>query len=115
MWLITTTGFYSIVQKPGEKDLTIRSRVRKDLVALRDKYLQNMGEIVRNDNTDYRYRAKISHADLQRQQHRWFWTLIMIISKTLWQRSRATTGLMSIARSGRIFWFLKKRNYPDYQ
>jgi hypothetical protein len=64
MWLITTTGFYSIVKKPGEKHLTIRSRVRKDLVALRDKYLQNMGEIARTDNADYRYRARISHAEL---------------------------------------------------
>jgi hypothetical protein len=63
MWLITTAGFYSIVQKPGEKDLTIRSRVRKDLEALRDKYLPNLGEIVRNENTDYRYRAKVSQAD----------------------------------------------------
>jgi phage tail tube protein FII len=64
MWLITTTGFYSIVQKPGEKGLTIRSRVRKDLEALRDKYLPDLGEIVRNEKTDYRYRAKVSHADL---------------------------------------------------
>ena len=51
-------------EKPGEKDLTIRSRVRKDLEALRDKYLPDLGEIVRNDNTDYRYRAKVSHVDL---------------------------------------------------
>ena len=43
MWLITTAGFYSIVQKSGEKDLTIRSRVRKDLEALRDKYLPGPG------------------------------------------------------------------------
>jgi hypothetical protein len=64
MWLITTTGFYSIVQKPGEKDLTIRSRVKKDLEALRDKYLPDLGEIVRNENTDYRYRAKVSHVNL---------------------------------------------------
>jgi hypothetical protein len=64
MWLITTTGFYSIVQKSGEKDLTIRARVRKDLEALRDKYLPDLGEIARNDNTDYRYRAKVSPADL---------------------------------------------------
>ena len=63
MWLITTTGFYSIVQKPGKKDLTIRSRVRKDLEALRDKYLPDLGEIARNENTDYRYRVKVSHAD----------------------------------------------------
>jgi hypothetical protein len=64
MWLITTTGFYSIVQKPGEKSLTIRSRVKKDLEVLRDKYLPDLGEIVKNENTDYRYRTIISHAEL---------------------------------------------------
>jgi hypothetical protein len=63
MWLLTTTGFYSIVQKPGGKNLTIRSRVRKDLEALRDTYLQNMGEISRTDSADYRYRARVSHAE----------------------------------------------------
>lgn len=34
MWLMTTVGFFSIVRKPGETDLTVRARVRSDLEAL---------------------------------------------------------------------------------
>lgn len=29
MWLQTTIGFFSIVQKDGEPDLTVRARVRE--------------------------------------------------------------------------------------
>jgi hypothetical protein len=39
MWLITPTGFFSIVQKPSDEaadTLTVRARVRQDLVALRE-------------------------------------------------------------------------------
>jgi hypothetical protein len=64
MWLITNFGFFSIVQKRGDTDLTIRSRVRVDLEALREKYLPGLSEITRSDVTDYRYRAKVSPADL---------------------------------------------------
>jgi tRNA U38,U39,U40 pseudouridine synthase TruA len=64
MWLITATGFYSIVQKPGDSKLTIRSRVKKDLEALQKTYLPDMGKIANSDETDYRYRARVSHADL---------------------------------------------------
>ena len=31
MWLFTTVGFFSAVQKSGTDDLTIRARVRDDL------------------------------------------------------------------------------------
>lgn len=60
MWLITTFGFYSIVEKNdqrGSGNLTIRARVRADLEALRDKYLPDMGEIIETHNSDYRFRA----------------------------------------------------------
>ena len=39
MWLITPIGFFSIVQKSDDKtadSLTIRARVRSDLVALQE-------------------------------------------------------------------------------
>ena len=65
MWLITNFGFFSIVQKPGDTDLTIRARVRADLDALRKKYLPRLGEITKSDVTDYRYRAKVSRAELE--------------------------------------------------
>jgi hypothetical protein len=64
MWLITNFGFFSIVQKVGDRDLTIRSRVRGDLEILREKYLPGLGEVMKSAVTDYRYRARVSPADL---------------------------------------------------
>jgi 8-oxo-dGTP pyrophosphatase MutT (NUDIX family) len=61
MWLITPTGFFSIVCKPGDKQagmLTIRARVKSDLQALRDQCLPSLGTITENEGTDYPYRAK---------------------------------------------------------
>ncbi len=60
MWLITTIGFFSIVQKPGQQatgTLTVRGRVRADLEALRDRHLPSMGPIEADGGTDYKYRA----------------------------------------------------------
>jgi ADP-ribose pyrophosphatase YjhB (NUDIX family) len=60
MWLITPIGFFSIVQKPGDKQngsLTVRSRVRSDLVALKKHYLPGLGPIQEGKGTDYRFRA----------------------------------------------------------
>lgn len=67
MWLMTPFGFFSIVQKPDDKKagtLTIRARVNQDLEALRDKFLPNMGEIIANAGSDYRYRAKAPRAEV---------------------------------------------------
>jgi len=64
MWLITTTGFFSVVQKSGDTDLTIRSRVRADLEQLKERYLPGMGEIRDREGTDYRFRASVSHEEL---------------------------------------------------
>jgi hypothetical protein len=35
MWLLTNFGFFSIVQKKGTKNLTIRARMKVDLDELR--------------------------------------------------------------------------------
>jgi len=64
MWLFTETGFFSIVQKKGEKNLTIRSRAAKDLEQLRDNHLPGMGAIIKGGGTDYPYRATASHDDV---------------------------------------------------
>ena len=61
MWLITKFGFFSVVQKPGDSDLTVRSRVLEDLEQLREQYLPELGEIEEGKGTDYRFRAKASH------------------------------------------------------
>ena len=47
MRLITPTGFFSIVQKPGDvaaNTLTVRARVRQDLGALREQFLPGAGQ-----------------------------------------------------------------------
>src|SRR5690242_11051608 len=61
MWLITPTGFFSIVCKSGDMEagtLTIRARVKSDLQALRHEALPSLGAITENEGTDYPYRAK---------------------------------------------------------
>lgn len=62
MWLFTNFGFYSIVQKRGDRELTIRSRVKGDLEALSERYLPSLGEITEGGGSDYPFRAKASHA-----------------------------------------------------
>jgi 8-oxo-dGTP pyrophosphatase MutT (NUDIX family) len=67
MWIMTTIGFFSIVQKPEDKrddTLTIRSRVKSDLIALRDQYLPNLDAIVAYSGTDYQYRARAPRNDV---------------------------------------------------
>lgn len=67
MWLLTNFGFFSVVQKPDDGPagtLTVRSRVKSDLEALREKYLPSMGPIVAHAGTDYEYRAKASREAL---------------------------------------------------
>ena len=66
MWLMTTTGFYSVVQKHGEKDLTVRARVADDLDRLRERYLPELSATIATPEADYPYRATIAHADLAR-------------------------------------------------
>ena len=64
MWLATSFGFFSIVRKPREAHLTIRARVRGDLVALRERHLPSLGDIVEGGGTDYPYRATVAPEDL---------------------------------------------------
>jgi len=59
MWLMTTVGFFSIVRKPDETDLTVRARVREDLEALEKEYLPSLGPIIAGGGTDYPYRARV--------------------------------------------------------
>lgn len=69
MWLFTTVGFFSIVEKPieGAKTnapmLAVRSRVPGDLEALREKYMPELSEPIATPSGDYKFRASISHED----------------------------------------------------
>jgi hypothetical protein len=67
MWLISAVGFYSIVQKHwdvGANTLTVRSRVRKDLEDLRDRYLPTLGSVQEDRHADYRYRVQVPAAEV---------------------------------------------------
>lgn len=63
MWLVTTFGFFSIVQKKGTGHLTVRARVRSDLDRLRERYLPTLTPTYQKPGSDYLYRATVSHAD----------------------------------------------------
>lgn len=59
MWVFTTIGFFSVVRKPGETKLTVRSRVAADLDRLREHYLPTLSATVVNAGTDYPFRAQV--------------------------------------------------------
>jgi hypothetical protein len=61
MWLFTPLGFFSIVQKAGTNHLTVRSRVKGDLDALRSEFLPELSPTVGQAGTDYPWRATVSH------------------------------------------------------
>jgi 8-oxo-dGTP pyrophosphatase MutT (NUDIX family) len=58
MWLFTTLGFFSIVRKNGDNELTIRSRTHGDLLRLITTYLPDLGEPVNYEGTDYPWRVR---------------------------------------------------------
>ena len=61
MWLFTTIGFFSVVQKRGDLGLTVRARVASDLDRLREQYLPELSGTIRKAGTDYPFRATVSH------------------------------------------------------
>lgn len=66
MWtLMPSGGFISAVRKPEDESrgtITIRARVKVDLVELRDYYLPALGPIETGGGTDYAFRA-VAKAD----------------------------------------------------
>jgi hypothetical protein len=67
MWLLTTFGFFSIVQKSDDRGtgmVTVRARVRADLEGLRTRYLPGMGEIYATPEHDYGFRARVPKGEL---------------------------------------------------
>jgi hypothetical protein len=69
MWLITTSGFFSIVAKPGdaaESMLTVRGRAASDLDQLRERHLPELGPTIAGGGTDYPFRARAPKAAIGR-------------------------------------------------
>jgi hypothetical protein len=67
MWVIMPTGgFLSAVRKPedeGVGTLTIRARVKADLIELRENFLPALGPIQAGGGTDYGFRASAKADD----------------------------------------------------
>jgi hypothetical protein len=63
MWVATLAGFYSTVQKPGQRHLTIRSRERQDLENLKT-WIPKL-QILESKSLadDYEFRATASHEE----------------------------------------------------
>jgi hypothetical protein len=57
MWLLTPLGFFSVVRKPGDDFLTVRSRAAADLERLRARYLPSLTPTCTGAGTDYPHRA----------------------------------------------------------
>lgn len=55
MWILSTSGFYSVVQKPEDVPadmLTVRGRVRSDLANM------GLGKVISTPDADYRFRVR---------------------------------------------------------
>lgn len=79
MWLVTTFGYFSIVQKNSDRlsdTLTVRARVRSDLETLKQRYLPTMGPIESQGGADYPYRVKVKREELAGA----FWQAIMDVT-----------------------------------
>jgi hypothetical protein len=67
MWLVTTFGCFSVVEKPEDRGtgfVTVRARVRGDLESLRTKYLPELEETIATPERDYAFRARANKAAL---------------------------------------------------
>lgn len=68
MWMMTTIGFFSIVEKP-KGVICVRSRVKRDLERFRDAICCH-DPIVKNVMSDYRYRMEMSPRKFEREFYR---------------------------------------------
>ena len=112
MWLITPLGFFSIVCKPdNEKQgtLTVRSRLKSDLEALRENFLPSLGSIAEGAGTDYRFRAKAQRNDIGKALAQMVQNSTTTTSRTRWPTNKAKPGPGSMAGSGTFFMTCRKR------
>jgi len=63
MWILTPFGFFSVVQKEGDDNLSVRARVHSDLQNLIQQYLPKPQPIQTGGHTDYPYRIFVSHTE----------------------------------------------------
>ena len=63
MWLFTTIGFFSVVQKTGDLKLTVRARSAADLDRLRQQFMPGLSATSNKGGSDYPFRATVSRKD----------------------------------------------------
>ena len=69
MWLFTIYGFYSIAcatganGEPDPETIMIRARKRQHLENLKERFPAIAGDVLRTDDSDYRYRVVLLKAD----------------------------------------------------
>lgn len=64
MWLFTKFGFFSVMNKGDNDELTVRSRTKSDLDRLRNHYLPSLSPSRAHEGTDYPWRATTSSTAL---------------------------------------------------
>jgi hypothetical protein len=58
MWVVSLTGFYSVVVDSVDTNrLVVRTRVRRDLVRLKRRYLPSLTHVAHTPGRDYQFRA----------------------------------------------------------
>ena len=55
MWIVSTTGFFSVVASTKKNEVMVRARKRSDLVALQKRF-GDRRKILRTPKNDYLYR-----------------------------------------------------------
>lgn len=60
MWLFTKDGFFSVVRKTGDEQLTVRARCADDLDRLRKTYVPELGKTITGAGSDYKFRAMVA-------------------------------------------------------
>jgi hypothetical protein len=100
MWLFTPFGFFSVVRKRGESDLTVRSRTRSDLLRLRRHYVPQLSEPVAHGGTDYPWRSRCTPEELSKAMGR----LVQHIDYANFKDEVAlTTGKARAQRYGKVW------------
>jgi hypothetical protein len=58
MWIYLPWGFFSVIRYKGDPLITVRARRLRDLEALRENYLPDLGPVKTDKLADYPHRAK---------------------------------------------------------
>lgn len=95
MWLVTTQGFYSVVQHRRDHDkLLVRARTREDIEALRVQIpdLRPFSD----SRADYRWRAVVTRAE-------WIAALAQLVSEIDYPNFKSAVGSRQGAERAHVY------------